>query len=180
MGAGRRPGETRLLLDTMLAKQQAEADALRVVLAWNERLADKRLVLFSPTIRAALLSGYHWLSVCCPSCETVASVDLTMVRRPADMTIHQMLPALACRFCGSRAGAIPIGLQGPQGTREPPPKPPAREVEIARVLAEALTRIAVHGVGKDAIRSVHEMSSIAERALEYVGVEWLQEIKRDR
>ena len=177
MGHNSRPGAFHERLYAEEAKQVAEDDALRVVLAWNERLSTKRLVLFSPTIRCALMARHHWLSVLCPSCETVKAIDLTVVRRPPDMTIHEILPALKCTFCRRGRGAIPLGLTGLQGARHTMAEPEPRDIANARLMAEALTEIAQHGVGDNAIRSVHEMTELAERALNYVGIEWLKSIK---
>ena len=55
--------------------------------------------LASPTLRAALISGCHWLHVICPACETVAGIDLRVVRRDPTLTIAQVLPSLICRRC---------------------------------------------------------------------------------
>src|SRR5262249_48344098 len=47
------------------------AEAVRIIEAWNARLAAGRRALFSPTISAAIISGYRWLTVYCPGCRTV-------------------------------------------------------------------------------------------------------------
>jgi hypothetical protein len=53
------PGRTRL-------------EAELVVDRWNRRLATGRDMLWSPTIRAALLAGTPWLDVFCPGCGRAA------------------------------------------------------------------------------------------------------------
>jgi hypothetical protein len=37
-----------------------------VIERWNEHLAERRDMLWSPTIRAALIAGTQWLDVHCP------------------------------------------------------------------------------------------------------------------
>jgi hypothetical protein len=54
-------------------KASRRADAKAVVDRWNEQLAAGRDMLWSPTIRAALLGGTPWLDVFCPGCR-LASV----------------------------------------------------------------------------------------------------------
>jgi hypothetical protein len=46
------------------ARLEAEAEIDR----WNRRLATGRDMLWSPTIRAALIAGTPWLDVFCPGC----------------------------------------------------------------------------------------------------------------
>jgi hypothetical protein len=46
--------------------KSARADAEAVVDRWNEQLAAGRDMLWSPTIRAAMLTGTPWLDVFCP------------------------------------------------------------------------------------------------------------------
>jgi len=41
------------------------AEAAEIIKFWNERLASGRPVLFSPTLRAAAMAGYRWLTVHC-------------------------------------------------------------------------------------------------------------------
>jgi hypothetical protein len=40
----------------------------RFIQRWNDQLALGRDMLWSPTIRAALLAGTPWLDVFCPGC----------------------------------------------------------------------------------------------------------------
>jgi len=52
------------------ADKAARAEAQAVVDHWNEQLAASRDMLWSPTIRAALIAGTPWLDVFCPGCGT--------------------------------------------------------------------------------------------------------------
>jgi hypothetical protein len=54
------------------AREEAEA----IVDRWNRRLATNRDMLWSPTIRAAILAGAPWLDVFCPGCGTSRAIDL--------------------------------------------------------------------------------------------------------
>jgi hypothetical protein len=48
------------------ADKAARAEAEAVIQRWNDRLATGRDMLWSPTIRAALLAGTPWLDVVLP------------------------------------------------------------------------------------------------------------------
>jgi len=58
------------------ADKAARAEAEVVIQRWNEQLALGRDMLWSPTIRAALLAGTPWLDVFCPGCGTGKAIDL--------------------------------------------------------------------------------------------------------
>jgi hypothetical protein len=59
------------------------AEAETVVQRWNDQLALGRDMLWSPTIRAALLASAPWLDVFCPGCGTSSAIDLrTLDRHP--------------------------------------------------------------------------------------------------
>ena len=55
---------------TMQAAADKAARAEAVVQRWNDQIALGRDMLWSPTIRAALLAGTPWLDVFCPGCGT--------------------------------------------------------------------------------------------------------------
>jgi hypothetical protein len=59
----------------------ARAEAKGVVDRWNEQLVASRDILWSPTIRAALIAGTPWLDVFCPGCGTSRAIDLRQVDR---------------------------------------------------------------------------------------------------
>src|SRR5215475_3059109 len=70
-------------------ERAAHADAKAVVDRWNEQLAAGRDMLWSPTIRAALLAGTPWLDVFCPGCGTIRAIDLrTLDRHPLASSGH--------------------------------------------------------------------------------------------
>src|SRR5271168_4341122 len=48
---------------------------------WDKHLAAGRGILWSPTIRAALIAGTQWLDVHCPGCGTSRAIDLRAVER---------------------------------------------------------------------------------------------------
>jgi hypothetical protein len=60
------------------ADRAARLEAELVIDRWNRRLATGRDMLWSPTIRAALVAGTPWLDVFCPGCGT------SRANRPAD------------------------------------------------------------------------------------------------
>ena len=64
-----------------VADAAARAEAKAVVERWNEQLAASRDMLWSPTIRAALIAGTPWLDVFCPGCGTSRAIDLRKVDR---------------------------------------------------------------------------------------------------
>ncbi len=62
----------------------------------------------SPTIAQCLNDGYGWLQVKCHRCETEASIPLDAVRRPRNMPIWKLEPALKCRCCKKGRYAPPV------------------------------------------------------------------------
>jgi hypothetical protein len=58
------------------ADKAARLEAELVIDRWNRRLATGRDMLWSPTIRAALIAGTPWLDVFCPGCGTSRAIDL--------------------------------------------------------------------------------------------------------
>ena len=58
------------------ADKAARLEAELVIDRWNRRLATGRDMLWSPTIRAALIAGTPWLDVFCPGCGTGRAIDL--------------------------------------------------------------------------------------------------------
>jgi hypothetical protein len=70
---------------------------------WNARLAAGSPVMFSPTMRAAMIAGYRWLTVSCPGCGMVSDVDLSTVDRHLDASIMSLIPVLSCRTCKPHA-----------------------------------------------------------------------------
>jgi hypothetical protein len=58
------------------AQRKAIAEAQKIVAIWNARHAEGRALRFYPTIGAAIAAGVPWLTISCPACGQVGSVDL--------------------------------------------------------------------------------------------------------
>jgi hypothetical protein len=67
MGVRTRGLEIVISAKRQVADATARAEAKGVVERWNEQLAASRDMLWSPTIRAALIAGMPWLDVFCPA-----------------------------------------------------------------------------------------------------------------
>jgi hypothetical protein len=74
-------GKEAVVAAKLKADRAARAEAEAVVDRWNRRLATGRDMLWSPTIRAALIARTSWLDVFCPCCGTSRSIDLRTVDR---------------------------------------------------------------------------------------------------
>jgi hypothetical protein len=83
-----------------LREQQDKAEALPIIEGFNSRLEAGREPFFMPTIRAALITGHHWMIVVCRSCDTVLDLDLRVRRRPPQATILMALRDLRCNGHG--------------------------------------------------------------------------------
>jgi hypothetical protein len=79
------------------ADAAARAEAQAVIERWNEQLVASRDILWSPTIRAALIAGTPWLDVLCPGCGTSRAIDL----RKVDVIRSRRSPS-SCWGCGAR------------------------------------------------------------------------------
>ena len=75
------------------AENAARAEAEVVIQRWNDQLALGRDMLWSPTIRAALLAGTPWLDVFCAGCGTTNVVGATAVY------MHGMGTIVRCPRC---------------------------------------------------------------------------------
>jgi len=90
------------------AKRQAADAAMRdeakgVIDRWNEQLATSRVMLWSPTIRAALIAGTPWLDVYCPGCGTSRAIDLRTVDRHPMASVGTLVLGLRCGWCPGSA-----------------------------------------------------------------------------
>jgi hypothetical protein len=72
---------------------------------WNRRLATGRDMLWSPTIRAALIAGTPWLDVFCPGCGTSRAIDLRTVDRHPMASVGTLVLGLRCSWC---PGSVPM------------------------------------------------------------------------
>jgi hypothetical protein len=85
------------------ADRAARAEAELVVDRWNRRLATGRDMLWSPTIRAALVAGTPWLDVSCPGCGTSRAIDLRTVDRHPLASVGTLVLGLRCSWCPGSA-----------------------------------------------------------------------------
>jgi hypothetical protein len=110
------------------AKRGAEdrasrAEAKAVVERWNEQLAAGREMLWSPTIRAAMIAGMPWLDVFCPGCRTSRAIDLRTIDRHPLASVGTFVLGLRCSWCpGSAPMPKLLGLFA---------LPPARRADAA-------------------------------------------------
>jgi hypothetical protein len=81
----------------------ARAEAKGVIDRWNEQLAAGREMLWSPTIRAALIAGTPWLDVYCPGCGTSRALDLRKVDRHPLASVGTLVLGLRCSWCPGSA-----------------------------------------------------------------------------
>jgi hypothetical protein len=81
------------------ADRAARLEAELVIDRWNRRLATGRDMLWSPTIRAALIAGTPWLDVFCPGCGTSRAIDLRTVDRHPLASVGTMVLGLRCSWC---------------------------------------------------------------------------------
>jgi hypothetical protein len=81
MGVRTRGLDIAIVAKRQVAEAAARAEAKGVVERWNEQLTASRDMLWSPTIRAALIAGVPWLDVFCPGCGTSRAIGLQKVDR---------------------------------------------------------------------------------------------------
>jgi hypothetical protein len=86
------------------ADKAARLEAELVIDRWNRRLAPGRDMLWSPTIRAALIAGTPWLDVFCPGCGNQPAIDLRTVDRHPLASVGTLVLGLRC-FLVSGLGA---------------------------------------------------------------------------
>jgi hypothetical protein len=79
------------------ADRAACAEAEAVFQRW--RLSRGRDMLWSPTIRAALLAGTPWLDVFCPGCGTSRAIDLRSFDRHPLASVGTLVLGLRCSWC---------------------------------------------------------------------------------
>jgi hypothetical protein len=86
-----------------VADAAARAEAKAVIERWNEQLVASRDILWSPTIRAALIAGTPWLDVFCPGCGTSRAIDLREVDRHPLASVATLVLGLRCSWCPETA-----------------------------------------------------------------------------
>jgi hypothetical protein len=95
MGVRTRGLDTAINAKRQVADAAARAEAKAV---WNERLSASRDMLWSPTIRAALIAGTPWLDVFCPGCGTSRAIDLPKVDRHPLASVATLVLGLRCSW----------------------------------------------------------------------------------
>jgi hypothetical protein len=85
------------------ADKAARAEAEAVIQRWNDQLALGRDMLWSPTIRAALLAGTPWLDVFCAGCGTSRAIDLRTLDRHPLASVGTLVLGLRCGWCPGTA-----------------------------------------------------------------------------
>jgi hypothetical protein len=80
------------------ADAAARAQAKAVIDRWNEQLAAGRDMLWSPTIRAALIAGTPWLDVSLPRLWD-EPIDLRTVDRHPLASVATLVLGLRCSWC---------------------------------------------------------------------------------
>jgi hypothetical protein len=102
---GRRTAEVRAAADAA-REAQRKADQLACT-AWNIRMKEGGPAQPSPSLRAAVNSGFRFLCVQCSGCKQRAYVDLESVRRPAGTPIWRLERSLACDLCRAKNSRAP-------------------------------------------------------------------------
>jgi hypothetical protein len=123
MGVRTRGLDIKISAKQAAADRAARAEAEAVVQRWNDQRARGRDMLWSPTIRAALLAGTPWLDVFCPGCGTSKAIDLRTLDRHPLASVGTLVLGLRCSWCpGSAPMPRLIGLFA---------LPPARRAQMA-------------------------------------------------
>jgi hypothetical protein len=105
MGVRTRGPDIKAGVAKFRADRAAREEAEAVVDRWNRRLATGRDMLWSPTIRAALLAGTPWLEVFCPGCGRSRAIDLRTLDRHPFASVGTLVLGLRCSSC---PGSAPI------------------------------------------------------------------------
>jgi hypothetical protein len=79
--------------------RQDLAEAGNVLEVWNSRLAAGRELLFTPTIRAAIMARTPMLTFSCPACHVTGTVDLRKLDRHPQTPVTSLIPSLSCQRC---------------------------------------------------------------------------------
>jgi hypothetical protein len=85
-------------------------------------------MLWSPTIRAALIAGTPWLDVFCPGCGTSRAIDLRKVDRHPLASVATLVLGLRCSWRRHRQHWITAGEQ--------PDRRPGDAIPVAQQLQQ--------------------------------------------
>src|ERR1700691_3495709 len=112
MGVRTRGPDIAIDAKRQVADAAARAEAKAVIERWNEKLVASRDMLWSPTIRAALIAGTPWLDVFCPGCGTSRAIDLRKVDHHPLASVATLVLGLRCSWCARRGScALVISLE---------------------------------------------------------------------
>jgi hypothetical protein len=122
MGEGERNDGIRLAATRTAFDRAKLAEALKLVEAWNAKLADGDKPQFSPTIGGALNAGTPWLRLHCPGCRQVYDLDPRGIvgSRDFPITALRLTCESMCRWQARRPellGLFPTAEQGAAVTR---------------------------------------------------------------
>jgi hypothetical protein len=93
------------------AEKAARDEAVRIVAQWNIAVAARGGVLWSPTIRAAIMAGMPWLDVSCPGCRASRAIDIPTIDRHPLASVGSLVLGLRCSWCrGSAPMPVLTGL----------------------------------------------------------------------
>jgi hypothetical protein len=103
MGVRTRGYDLAAYLRNHAADQAARDHAARVIERWNRALGSGRDMMWSPTIRAALVAGTPWLDVYCPGCRTSRAIDIRTIDRHPLASVGSLVLGLRCSWCSGSA-----------------------------------------------------------------------------
>jgi hypothetical protein len=75
------------------------AYAAKVIDLWNARLKRGAVMLFAPTIGAAIEGGTPWLRFYCPACSIRGEIDLRKTNMHRQAFVTSLIPMLSCQRC---------------------------------------------------------------------------------
>lgn len=106
-----REGKTEWDRNERARLESLMAEAIAVIGEFNAKLAAGSRhddLMASPLLRAALISGQHWMHVLCPGCDSVKAIDLRVVPRPPETALIAITAKLRCERCRRQAPAPAI------------------------------------------------------------------------
>jgi hypothetical protein len=100
------------------ADKAARDEAVRVVERWkaevkmaHSHIASGKIILWSPTIQAAIMAGMPWLDVYCPGCKTTRAIDIRTIDRHPHASLVSLVLGLRCSWCpGFAPMPVVVGL----------------------------------------------------------------------
>jgi hypothetical protein len=121
MGVRTRGLDIKVGAAKLKADRVARLEAELVIDRWNRRMATGRDMLWSPTIRAALIARTPWLDVFCPGCGTSRTIDLRTVDRYPLASVGTMGARAAVLLVSGRGADAEAARDVRAAAREPRP-----------------------------------------------------------